>query len=154
MSLVLGLAAIVVPATGRELRFARKAIALAQAETIARAVRAFLDDARLKPAHGGYGALLGSGTAPSPAAAVDGATLALLNAQEPPPAIASSIRGAWRGGYEVPVDPDPYGRAFVVTSFGDPGSIVWCVSAGKNGCVETTAADVQPQGDDVGVRVR
>jgi hypothetical protein len=154
VSSIVGLTAIVMPATARELRFARKAIALAQAETIARSVRAFLDDAHLKPAIGGYGGLLGSGTPPAPASMADGMPFAALNAAEPPPSLAPALRGTWRGGYAVSLDPDPYGRAFVVTSPGDPGNIVWCLSAGRNGRIETTPADLEPRGDDVGVRVR
>lgn len=145
--------AVVIPASARELAFAKRAIAHAQVDEITRVVRGVLHDTRLRPQLGGYGSWIGPGEPPRPLAASDGVALAGVREKSPPASLAGAIRGAWRGPYRLHLTPDPYGRAYVVTSFGDAAAITWCLSAGPNGLLETTAADLEPAGDDVGARV-
>ena len=145
--------AVVVPASARELAFARRAIAQARVEQIGRTVRQFLRDVQLKPKLGGYGGLVGAGVPPRPVAASDGLQFPSLDSASPPPSLAPAFRGTWKGPYELNAEADAYGRAYVVTPLGDPSMIVWCLSAGPNGVLETTTADLHPRGDDVGVRV-
>lgn len=61
----------------------------------------------------------------------------------------------WKGPYLPREEPDPWGRAYVVSVSGfaggtKPGNHVWCLSAGPNGIVETPASSDQLLGDDVG----
>ncbi|MCD6326610.1 hypothetical protein J7M28_03515 [bacterium] len=61
----------------------------------------------------------------------------------------------WNGPYLPHENPDPWGRAYLVSASGfqggtNPDNNVWCLSAGPNGVVETAPSFRQTVGDDVG----
>ena len=61
----------------------------------------------------------------------------------------------WNGPYLPREEQDPWGHAYVVSVSGfaggaRPSNHVWCLSAGPNGVVETSAESNQTLGDDVG----
>lgn len=151
---LLGLGAVMVPASQRELAFGRNAISHATMDPAVRELRKALKEMRLTPRDGGYGWFAGKGELPKGPwkSAPQGA--ASLGGSKPPAELASAIRGQWRGPYAVELPPDAFGRAMMVTPFGDPALIVWCLSAGANGLIETTDGDLSVQGDDAGVRIR
>ena len=81
-----------------------------------------------------------------------------------PPKYATSGRSSWRGPYTDQLTPDPWGNRYLVNiKNGDPGAaagkVIWVLSAGPNGKIETdptalTDSGPVPGGDDVAVRVR
>jgi hypothetical protein len=149
---IVAVAAMVVPITRRELTFARGAAARAQCESVARTISLVLEHARIPPTEGGYGPFVGDGQAPASLPA--GATsIFTWTGSKPPEAIQGLITGKWKGPYMHTCEPDPWGRAIVLTCIGDPRRFIWCVSAGENGILETTARDRWPKGDDIAVRV-
>ncbi len=153
LAVLLGLAAVMVPVRGRELALARSAVALSQCEQVARVVRQCVRDTRLQAADGGYGVWSGAGTPPMPRGATVGRTLDFLREANAPAELRVAMPGSWKGPYDVDLAPDPWGRSILVLSVGDPGLVSWCVSAGPDGLLETSSADLEPRGDDVGVRV-
>jgi hypothetical protein len=150
---VLGLIGIVVPASTRELRFAKQAVAHAQLDPIARSLRNFVKSARPEMVGGGYGPLAGPNGAPLPANVANPLPLELLQSAAPPKVWIRALQAAWSGPYLGAFECDPWGRSFVVLPFGDPGTFCWCLSAGENGTLDTDAHDDTIQGDDVGIRV-
>jgi type II secretory pathway pseudopilin PulG len=61
----------------------------------------------------------------------------------------------WKGPYLGEVGADPWGRAYVLLVPSDAaGGHVWCLSAGRDGVLQTSEDDETVQGDDVGVCVR
>lgn len=59
----------------------------------------------------------------------------------------------WKGPYMANVAPDPWGRKYYINAkeFGS-ALIVWIISAGPNGILETyPTASMQPGGDDIGL---
>ena len=77
----------------------------------------------------------------------------------------STGRFSWRGPYTDQLTPDAWGNRYLVNiKNGDPGAaapgkVIWVLSAGPNGKIETdptalTDSGPVPGGDDVAVRVR
>jgi hypothetical protein len=149
----LGLMAVVLPASARELEFGQQAIARAKLEVVARSVRSLVKTARPRVVAGGYGPLAGPRDAKLPSQVDEFQPLEWLFEAKPPEVWKSCLLGTWKGPYLKSLDVDPWGRAWLVLPFGDPGTFCWCLSAGKNGVIETGPADDCVQGDDVGVRV-
>lgn len=148
-----GLMAVVLPAAKRELAFGRTAIARAQLEPIARAVRQMVATTRPKLRDGGYGILAGPRHGALPTNTASPQPLEWLGEPEAPTAWAAHFQAPWKGPYGSFGELDPWGRAFVVLPFGDPGMVCWCLSAGENGILETRPTDLSPAGDDIGIRV-
>jgi type II secretory pathway pseudopilin PulG len=77
---------------------------------------------------------------------------------------ATNGRFPWQGPYLGRIDPDPWGRRYLVNIKNahpaeNPGRVVWVLSAGPNGKIETdpTAladANPAPGGDDIAVRIK
>ncbi|MFN0204743.1 MAG: hypothetical protein ACKVS6_00330 [Planctomycetota bacterium] len=151
--LMCSLVAIVIPIAKRELVFAQGATARSQTEEVARAITMLLKDTRMPPAQGGYGSFVGTGTAPQDLESANLFQLDALASKTTPPRLRGSILGTWKGPYLKDVLPDPWGNAIVVTAVGDPELYIWCVSAGPNGILETTANDRFSKGDDIATRV-
>ncbi|MBI3820347.1 MAG: hypothetical protein HY286_16780 [Planctomycetes bacterium] len=150
---VVCLAAVVLPVSARERDFAKGAVAHSQVDQTLRAVRTMLTDARMTPIVGGYGTFFGDGALPAHAPAGPTLSLHTFETKRPPEHLQKSMLGAWRGPYLMACEPDPWGHAIFLTSFGDPERYTWCVSAGPNGILETTDQDRWIQGDDVGLRI-
>lgn len=147
------LTAVVLPAAAKEREFAFGAAAHAQVDQMLRGVRLMMEDARMRPKDGGYGTFAGEGALPVCPSLGATQPLELLTKKVPPPALSGGMQGSWRGPYSIPLKADPWGRAFILTSFGDHGLYIWCVSAGSNGILDTTSHDRWLQGDDVGMRI-
>lgn len=62
----------------------------------------------------------------------------------------------WKGPYMTPVTPDPWGNAYVLNAgvFPIDGGVVWLISAGPNGQIDTPSNSETIQGDDVGTRIK
>ncbi len=128
--------------------------ALETCRRIAAAVSQYREDTGFAPSgplgDGSKAWLHGNGVLPSPNVLDRGESAPLdtfLVAGNP------AITGeSWRGPYLRPVEPDPWGRAYVVDARSFPGSSerIWVVSAGPDGSIETRAEDSEPRGDDVG----
>jgi prepilin-type N-terminal cleavage/methylation domain-containing protein len=65
---------------------------------------------------------------------------------------------AWRGPYLIEASADPWGNRYIVNvRWVQPGAspnAVWVLSAGPNRIIETTFAQPDLAGDDIGFRVR
>ncbi|MBN2491674.1 MAG: hypothetical protein JXQ29_12565 [Planctomycetes bacterium] len=59
---------------------------------------------------------------------------------------------AWSGPRIERLDPDPWGRAYLVNTHGlvTPAEHTWILSAGPNGIVETVPESRETGGDDIG----
>ncbi|MBI4563031.1 MAG: prepilin-type N-terminal cleavage/methylation domain-containing protein [Candidatus Rokubacteria bacterium] len=73
-------------------------------------------------------------------------------------------RFLWRGPYIEKVGPDPWGNRYLVNiknanPADNPAKVVWALTAGPNGKIETdpealTDSGVVPGGDDIAIRIR
>ena len=65
---------------------------------------------------------------------------------------------AWRGPYIPEAPSDPWGRRYIINvRWLRPGAspnVVWVLSAGPNGIIETTFGQSSLAGDDIGFRLR
>lgn len=61
----------------------------------------------------------------------------------------------WKGPYAPWINEDPWGNAYITNAnaFAATGP-VWILSAGPNGDIDTSTANVNPRGDDVGIRIK
>jgi len=59
----------------------------------------------------------------------------------------------WKGPYMADVAPDPWGRKYYINAGDfDTKKIIWIISAGPNGVLETDPrSTLQPVGDDIGI---
>ncbi len=64
----------------------------------------------------------------------------------------------WRGPYLTETPTDPWGNQFIINvrwlQPGQSANVVWVLSAGPNGIIETTFAQPSLAGDDIGFRLR
>lgn len=144
---------MVIPVSARERDFARGAVAHSQADQLLRSMRRLLEDARIRPVEGGYGVFVGDGRHPANVDLSKALPMSELNKKTAPDCLRNAMQGKWKGNYALPAKCDPWGNAFVITSLGDPSLYLWCVSAGANGILETTATDRWIRGDDMGMRI-
>jgi prepilin-type N-terminal cleavage/methylation domain-containing protein len=65
---------------------------------------------------------------------------------------------AWRGAYLTETPTDPWGNQFIINvRWLQPGAtrhVVWVLSAGPDGIIQTTFAEPTLAGDDIGFRLR
>lgn len=143
---MLAMAAIVVPVSRCELQDAYEGIVAEELQRWSEAVHAYLVDHGMNemPA-----VLVGPGTLPNGIdAATDPSALERLLMQ---PRLSDRSKRF----YLKDVGPDPWGRAYVVlTAAAVPRHACWVLSAGRDGRLETSALDVAPVGDDLGLPLR
>lgn len=61
----------------------------------------------------------------------------------------------WRGPYMDSIPPDPWGQRYVVWTVNYHTSrLVWVLSAGPDGTLQTSPDHASPQGDDIGVSIQ
>ncbi|MBK9383934.1 MAG: type II secretion system protein GspG [Planctomycetes bacterium] len=143
---ILAMAAIVVPVSRSELQDAYESIAADELQRWGEAVHVYLLDhegAALPPLLTGPGAFPGGLEGSAPAA-----SLAQLLAQP-------RLGDPQRRPYLAHLGADPWGHAYVVVaSPGIPRQACWILSAGRDGKLETSASDLVPHGDDLGLHLR
>ncbi len=63
------------------------------------------------------------------------------------------LGAAWKGPYLTEVPIDPWGRAFVLnlSALHHPREVLWILSAGPDGEIQTAPDATTPAGDDVGI---
>ena len=172
------LAGILVPMIFNQLDSAKETRAQADCKTIANAVLMFRKDTGKWPYYRPGNCLqtyltLQSGTGINPIDATGNWQLSsndislgiILNLPGVTPAIDQSCYNNKAKSYLVEDKPDPWGNNYIVNafSFGVDSDPVWIISAGPNGCLDTTVNSPtlndtpciagQPA-DDIGIRIK
>jgi general secretion pathway protein G len=61
----------------------------------------------------------------------------------------------WKGPYMAYVTMDPWGHSYIINAADFlTTNPVWIMSAGPNGIIDTNATVANPQGDDIGIRLK
>jgi general secretion pathway protein G len=155
------LAGVLVPLILKEIDEARSTRAYADVRSLSAALLVFRKDTGKWPTlDGGCSPtatfLYGDGNLPGNLgpAGYDQATSIYLN--DYLMADASGCYGArWKGPYLAGAAPDAWGNAYVMNADGFAAAgPVWIISAGPDGQMDTAAASISLQGDDVGIRLK
>ncbi len=145
LGLIVLATAVLPPMAAYAVNHSRVRFATTEVLTVARARRA--DEPQLLDMARGADVLCGAGRMPSARSP---------DAQR----FVTAPRAGWGGiaGHRGSLPPDPWGNCYVVNlaAINAPGMIVWVLSAGPDGIIDTpflTASEL-PAGDDVRMRIR
>lgn len=152
LALMLSLSGVVMPAVADGVAESRVIECQATMHDIARGIAAYSADTLFLPT-GREGRttvawLYGPGALPVGNTFIEGGEGRALD-----DVLMSDVMGGhgWKGPYVAGLEPDPWGRAYLVNVDGwiDPRETPMVLSAGPNGVVETSEHDTQPGGDDI-----
>ncbi len=155
VAIIAGLAAVLIPALASEVIKSEETKVRWQCKRIATAINQYVRDVRHFPT-GQFGIhtyhyLIGNGNEPGVNTFASG-----------PGALFSEFLcdgtanggDRWKGPYIQDIEPDAWGNAYLLNSHGyftGSNEIVWVLSAGPNGKVDTDPTCLQLQGDDLGI---
>lgn len=155
------LAGILVPMIFKEIDEARITRALADTKSISTAIMVFRKDTGKWPALSDdcttkVTLLEGNGNAPSNDITSLGYDTSVTKSFNDYFQSNNGCFNNWNGPYMADVTADPWGRKYFINAKQfDANRIVWIISAGPNGILETDPqSTMQPVGDDIGIVIQ